>query len=280
LLKRSLAYKIDWGNKNIRNTSINEIKELLNSLEVEKGDIVMVHSSIFTLGIIEKGLSGLYQAFREALGENGTLIVPTFTYSFRRNKIFDVRNTPTGAEIGAFSEYVRKLPESIRSTDPLFSMAAIGPKAEYLMKRKSHRCFGQDSIYNKIFDANALFVALGITYSTGITAFLHLECIAGIDYRKETKFDGQSIGYDGEIYDDWAIHFARNEEQYPLAYTNRDPLGNKMEKLGISKAVDFGSGHHIALRAKPFKEFVLTELKKNPHLMLVNKKNKKNQTDI
>lgn len=231
----------------------------------------MVHSSIFTLGKIENGLSGLYQAFRKILGEKGTLMVPTFTYSFRRNQIFDVRNTPTGAEIGSFAEYIRKLPGAIRSTDPLFSMAAIGPQAEDLMERTSHRCFGKDSIYEKIFSANALFVALGITYSTGITAFLHLENLAGIDYRREMRFDGQSIGYDGKIYDDWAIHFARDEEKYPSAYTNRDPLGYQMEELGISKAVDFGSGHHIALRAQSFKECVLSKLAKDPHLMLVDK---------
>ena len=230
----------------------------------------MVHSSILSLGKIEDGLSGLYKAFRNQIGQEGTLIVPTFTYSFRRNEIFDVRNTPAGVEIGSFAEYVRKLPGAIRSTDPLFSMAAIGPKAKELMNRTSHNCFGEGSIYEKLFDINTLFIALGITYSTGITAFLHLELLAGVDYRKKMRFDGQSIGYDGKIYDDWAIHFARDEKKYPKAYTNRDPLGKRMEEKGISKAIDFGSGHHIALHAQPFKKYVLSELEKDPHTMLVN----------
>lgn len=255
----------------IRKTSIKELENLLSTLGVGAGEIVMVHSAVFTLGMIENGLSGLYQAFRNLLGEEGTLIVPAFTYSFRRNEVFDVLNTPVGAEIGAFAEYVRKLPVAIRSTDPLFSMAAIGPQAGALMKRTSYSCFGEGSIYERIFAVNALFVALGITYSTGLTCFLRLEWLAGVDYRREMRFDGQSTGYDGKAYHDWAIHFARDEEHYPLAYTNRDPLGYRMEKLGISEAVDFGSGHHVALRALPFAEYVLSELARDPHVMLVNK---------
>ena len=255
----------------LRKTSIRELEDLLSTLGVGDGDIVMVHSAVFTLGHIESGPSGLYHAFRNLLGDEGTLIVPTFTYSFRRDQVFDVRNTPVGAEIGAFAEYVRKLPGATRSTDPLFSMAAIGPQAEALMKRTSHNCFGEGSIYEKIFAVDTLFVALGITYSTGLAAFMHLERLAGVDYRREMRFDGLSIGYDGKPYDDWVIHFARDEERYPSAYTNRDPLGYRMEELGISKAVDLGSGHHIALRAQPFAKYVLAELARDPHVMLVNK---------
>ena len=254
----------------LRKTSIRELEDLLSTLGVGDGDIVMVHSAVFTLGHIESGPSGLYHAFRNLLGDEGTLIVPTFTYSFRRDQVFDVRNTPVGAEIGAFAEYVRKLPGAIRSTDPLFSMAAIGPRADALMERSTHYCFGPGSIYEKLFAANVLFVALGITYSTGLTCFLHLERLAEVDYRREMRFGGQSIGYDGNVYDDWAIHFARDEERYPAAYTNRNPLGYRMEEIGISRAVDFGSGHHIALRAQPFAEYVLVELARDPHVMFVN----------
>jgi aminoglycoside 3-N-acetyltransferase len=255
----------------MKKTSISELSDLFAALGVGDGDVVMLHSTVFTLGLIEDGLLGLYEALQNRLGVSGTLIVPTFTYSFRRQQIFDVRNTPVGAEIGAFAEFVRKLPGVIRSADPLFSMSAVGPQAEKLMTRTSHECFGQGSIYEKLFDVNALFIALGITYSTGITAFMHLECLANVDYRCKMRFDGMSIGYDGIEYPDWALHFARNEARYPFSCTNRDPLGYRMEQVGISKAMDFGSGHHMALRAQPFQDYVLSELARNPHSMLIDK---------
>ena len=254
----------------VRTTSIQELEDLLSTLGVCAGATVMVHSAVFTLGRIESGLSGLYQAFRNLLGDEGTLIVPTFTYSFRRDQVFDVRNTSAAAEIGVFSEYVRDLRGVIRSPDPLFSMAAIGPEAASLMERPSHNCFGAESIYEKLFAADTLFAALGITYNTGLAAFMHLERLGGVSYRREMRFDGLSIGYDGKPFEDWAVHFAWDEKRYPRRYRDRDPIGLRMEKLHISKAVDFGSGHHFALRAQPFADYVLSELARDPHVMLVN----------
>ena len=230
----------------------------------------MLHSAVFTLGLIEKDLAGLYQAIRNLLGDAGTLIVPTFTYSFRRNQVFDIRHTPAPTEIGVFAEYVRKLPGAVRSADPLFSMAAIGPHAATLMERSSHNCFGVGSVYEKIFGVDAMFVGIGITYSTGLACFMHVERMANVDYRRDTRFSGQSIGYDGHIYDDWSIHFARDENRYPTAHTNRDPLGHRMEDRGISRGLDFGSGHHVAFHAQVFAEYVLSELARDPTVMLVD----------
>ena len=57
---------------------------------------------------------------------------------------------------------------------------------------------------------------------------------------------------------------------YTLAHTNCDPLGCRMEKLGISKAVDFGSGYHMLLYAQSFAEYTLSELARDPHVMLAH----------
>jgi len=256
----------------IRHTTISELEQLLRCLGVRKADTVMVHSSVITLGIVENGLAGLYQAFRNILGEEGTLIVPTFTYSFRRNEVFDVKNTRVPKALGIFSEYVRQLPWAIRSSDPLFSMVAIGPKAEILMQRKTHYCFGRGSIYEKLFDANILILALGITYSTGITAFLHLEKLGSAPYRIDYSFAGTTIAADGSVYDDFAIHFMRDEKRFPIVEVDREQIGAQMESLGISNSVQFGSGKHIALRAQFFADYVLECLKKNKYAMLRNYK--------
>jgi aminoglycoside 3-N-acetyltransferase len=253
----------------LRKTSISEIESLLRTLGVKTGDVVMAHTALFTLGKIENEVAGVYHAFRNVLGEEGTLIVPTFTWSFRRNETYNVRDSPPVNELGVFSNYVRQLPEALRSMDPLFSMAAIGPSAQVLMNRNSHNSFGKGSIYEKIFTENTLFVNLGITYSTGMSAFMHLEKLAGVDYRKDLRVEGLSVGYDGKSYDDWALHFARDEEKYPTAYTKREPLGNRMEQLGISSRIRLGSGNHISFRSYTFLEYVLNELELNPHIMLV-----------
>ena len=71
----------------MRYTSIDEIKHLISSLGLKKKDVVLVHSSLFSLGKIENNVEGFYKAIRDVIGEEGTIIVPTFTYSFRRNDL-------------------------------------------------------------------------------------------------------------------------------------------------------------------------------------------------
>lgn len=254
----------------VRKTSVDDLRQLLTKLGVGQGDTVMVHSAVFTLGLIEDGLDGMYRAFRSVIGESGTLIVPTFTYSYRRGTVFDIRHSKPFKSIGVFAEHVLTLEDSFRSSDPLFSMAAVGPRAEVLMNRHGHNSFGKGSTYEKIFDTDALIVAIGITYDTGITAFLHLERLARVDYRREERFDGTSIGYDGSEYQDWAIHFVRDEERFPLAKRNRGPIGQAMEELGVSIAYKFGSGNHFALRCQPFAKYVLSELESDPYAMMIN----------
>jgi len=248
-------------------TSQKDIKLLLNDLGVKSDDVVMIHSALYTMGHIENGANGFYQALRNQVGENGTIIVPTFTYSYRRNQIYDIRKTKAPNEIGVFSEFVRNRGHAVRSADPLFSMAAEGPKAENLMKRDSLYCFGANSIYEKIFQENAVILGFGISYSTGLAAFMHLEKLAKVDYRYDLEFKGVSIDHDGNKYNDKAIHYARNEELYPYGKTDRERIGAAMERYGVATRIDYGSGKHIALRTREFKDFVLTQLNKEPHIM-------------
>lgn len=253
----------------LRKTSVLELQAILAELGVNPGDVVMIHSAVFTLGIVEDGLAGLYRAFRSELGPDGTLIVPTFTYSFRRSEIFDVRNTPSPKVLGAFSEFVRREEGAVRSPDPLFSMAAVGPEAEDLMRRPSNRCFGEGSIYERLFARNMLILALGITYDTGISAFMHLERLANVEYRRDLLLQGTTVGVDRVAYADSAVHFERNVERFPDGRRNRIPFGLEMERKGISSAIEYGSGRHVAIRSKPFEAYTLEQLNRDPWAMFM-----------
>ena len=249
-------------------TSCDQVKDLFNNLGVPRGGVVMLHTSLFALGKLEGGTEGFYNALWDHLGEDATIVVPTFTYSFRRQEIFDVRHSPSAKSLGIFPEYVRCKFETVRSGDPLFSMAAIGPMAKELMVRESNACFGPGSIYGKLFHAGALFVGIGITYSTGFAGFMHLEKLANVFYRQDVEFHGLSIDHQSKKFGDYAIHYARNEEVYRHASTNRESIGRILEERGASKAITYGYGTHHGLSGPLWSDIVLEELATNPSCML------------
>ena len=55
----------------------------LRELGIREGKSVLIHASLRAVGEIEGGAETLVAAFRETLGESGTLLVPSFTIQRR-----------------------------------------------------------------------------------------------------------------------------------------------------------------------------------------------------
>lgn len=140
----------------------------LRAIGIQEGDCLLVHSSFKSMGHIEGGIATLVSALLHVLGETGTLIVPTFSYASVTidNPVFDYVNTPSC--VGAIPEYVRHMPEAIRSVHPTHSCAAIG------MRAKEFTCdhyldstpVGKNSPIYKLRLAKGKILMLGCTLSS------------------------------------------------------------------------------------------------------------------
>lgn len=113
----------------------NQLKNDLLQLGIAPGDKLLIHSSFKSMGEIEGGAHGFFEAVTEVLGEKGTLLLPTlsFDYVTREQPIFDVNTTPSC--IGYLPEYFRtQFPGVIRSLHPTHSCAAYGKYAMEFVK--------------------------------------------------------------------------------------------------------------------------------------------------
>lgn len=252
----------------MQRTTINDLQHLFLELGLKKNQDVLMHTSLISLGIIEEGVKGFYKSLRNTLGPEATIIVPTFTYSFRKKEVFDIKNTPAPKQLGPFCEFIRNLKNNTRSSDPLFSFSAQGPKAKLLMKRNSKNCFGPSSVFDNFYKHKIKILALGLKYSTGITPFIHIEKLSKVPYRNDRVFTGISIDMDGKKKKDSAIHFVKNEEFFKKKYTCRESVGDILEKQNISKAIKFGSGRHLLIDYANMVSSTLEVLEKNPYCMI------------
>ena len=247
----------------MKKTSHREIVELVTRLGISPGDRIMVHSFLPSLGIVENGLPGLEGALREALGPEGTILVPTFTYSFRREEIFDVGNTKS--TVGAFTEHVRKGAGVVRSTCPLFSMAGTGPDAARLLERHSTACFGVGSVFETLFDNDVKFLGLGVDYNQGYTFFMHLERLANIPQRKDQTFRGECLDLHGRKYQDEATHFVRVDQ--PPWTRNRQRLCERLASKGVIREFVVDGCAHRLFESGPLQDEVLNALVQDPWCM-------------
>jgi len=172
-----------------------DISIVLRQAGINPGDTLMIHGdSIVAAQLRYKNgvnaqMNELFTRIVEYLGNEGTLIVPTFTYSFANNEDFDVDNSQS--RVGFFSEYFRKMDGVVRSLDPMFSVAALGKNKNDMKDLSVVNSFGKGSIFEYLHNKNAKIMNLGCDFLITFTHYVEQDY--GVSYRSFKKFSGNII---------------------------------------------------------------------------------------
>ena len=146
----------------------------LNELGIKEGAIILVHSSLKSLGYVPGGPETVISGILDALGDKGTLLIPALSYKYvnadPNNPVFDVLNTPSN--VGANSEYFRKRQGTIRSVHPTHSVCGTGLYADEFLKdhiMDTTPC-GPNSPFRKLseYGGKILFLGCGIGPNTSM----------------------------------------------------------------------------------------------------------------
>lgn len=248
-------------------TTKQQLNNLIDSLNIKKKSLIVLHSSLFIFGRIENGPETILELLINKFCKEGTLILPSFTYSFRRKLIFNVNKSKCHPEIGLLSEILRKKVNVYRGLDPLFSFIACGQDKE-IVRRVSNNCFGQKSVFENLFKKKGTILSLGVEMTHGITEFLHIENIANVPFRFKKKFEGITIDHNNNRKKDYVYHFAKDEKFFKNYRSNREIFEKKLIKKKICNKKKFGYGNIFTLDMENFLDYSANELKKNPYIMI------------
>lgn len=212
----------------------------LGKVGLKRGDLVYSHLSIFNLGMAREFRMNynpaklIYDAFYEVIGPEGTLITPTFTYSFCRDEIYDPLTSPS--LVGNFGEWLRCQPGTVRSIDPLFSCCGIGPAAKTLFENLPNNSFGEGCLYSRLAEQNAILCNIGLTihWNTGI---YHLDWKNKVPYRYDKVFRGKIL-LNNQLQNCKWTYFVR--VNIPETEPNFHVFHSKAEELGLLKTADIG----------------------------------------
>ena len=150
-----------------------DLLHTFRELGVEAGQTVMVHCSLSSLGFVCGGPQVVIEALMEAVGPDGTIMMPTQSWKnldpssgvhweepeewwqlIRENwPAYDKAITPTNT-MGAVAEMFRRWPGTLRSDHPARSVAAWGRHADYLTRDHDlSNIFGEDSPIGKLYES-------------------------------------------------------------------------------------------------------------------------------
>ncbi len=164
--------------------TVKQMQDDLYALGICPGDTLMVHSSYKSLGGIEGGAKGVFDALLGVLGEEGTLVVPGFSWDSvdYDHPVFDRGTTPTC--VGYLPEYFRKEVKGyIRSMHATHSCCVLGKRAKELAEghEKDLTPVGENSPIMKLTKIGGKILMLGCSPD-------HLTIMHGVEETAEPPY--------------------------------------------------------------------------------------------
>lgn len=172
--------------------TVQSLQADFKALGIEKGMVLLVHSSLSAIGWVCGGPVAVIIALQKVLGETGTLVVPTHSpdlsdpsqwenppvpeswwQTIRETMpAYDPDLTPTRS-MGKIVETFRKHKNASRSAHPQHSFCASGPQVSYIIDNHSLAFgMGEKSPLARIYDLHGSVLLLGVGHSNNTSIHL------------------------------------------------------------------------------------------------------------
>ena len=159
-------------------TAVDRIAADLREVGVREAGVLLVHSSLSSLGQVPGGPETVIRGLLQAQGPEGTLLMPSLSYErvTPKNPFFDVQRTPSN--VGAIPEAFRRRSGTRRSVHPTHSVCAVGPRTEEMLDdhlKDSTPC-GEHSPFRRLrsVDGQILMLGCGLRPNTSMHAIEEL----------------------------------------------------------------------------------------------------------
>ena len=144
-----------------RKYSANELVAFMQELGLKKGSNVLLHSSWDEFYNFKGSPNEFIDAVIEAIGPEGTLVMPAYPFLRKKESIFDLERTPTTA--GLIPEVFRNYPGVKRSVN-IHSVCALGKHADFLTRDHIHSvtCWDKKSPYYRLSEVDGIVFGIGL----------------------------------------------------------------------------------------------------------------------
>jgi aminoglycoside N3'-acetyltransferase len=228
--------------------SLTLVSEQLRALGLKEGGVLLMHNSFRAVRPIEGGPAGLIQAVRDALGPEGTLVMPS--WSGDDDQPFNPTSTPASPDLGVVADTFWRIPGVLRS-DHFFAFAAAGPKAAQItedpLPLPPHI---PESPVGRVHELDGQVLLVGVGHDANTT--LHLaEILAGVPYRVPKQCTVLREGYPVKVdyleNDHCCARFTLADEWLrSRGLQSEGPVGNAWARLVRSRDVVAAAAEYLA----------------------------------
>ena len=252
----------------------------LRALGLREGDLVVMHSDLTAVAPVRQilaapdgGMRWLVDAFREILGTDGILAVPTFTKTFKPGQpgpsglVWNPRNTPS--RVGQITNYVLKEPDVRRSDHPTHSLAAVGEGAERFVSGHSWRegasTFERKGPWGHLVDSDGYIMWLGTAMPTQTACHV-------VEDWMQLPYMARAIALVEEGGGTKEIEVTQSPAGHRDFYRKGSKVDVAWEKAGLAKKGRVCRAETALMRAREFIGWLWDSLLKDPGFLLCDSK--------
>ena len=251
-----------------------DIKNVFTELGIFKGQTLIVHTSLGSIGYVCGGAQTVIEALIETVGNEGTIMMPTQSWKnldpedgvhwtvpeeywqvIRDNwPAYDKKITPTNT-MGAVAEMFRSWQGTLRSDHPARSVAAWGKNAEYLVSDHDlSNIFGEGSPIGKLYDLDGYILLIGVDHDKNTS--IHLADVRAEYPGKHNVVEHSAVMENGR----------RVWKEYETLYVDGEDftdIGAAFEELGNVKKASLGNAELRLMKQRELVDFAVQWIERN-----------------
>lgn len=258
----------------MRKTSKLELCDALAAFELPKNQTYIVHSSLYSLGVFEGGCSGIVDCLSSVLGENATICMPTFTFSFTKRNAWCYWKSKS--ETGALTDFYRRSSGVDRSIHPIHSIAVKGLHKSNYTNCNNLSSFGPNNPFEKLIENDAINIGLGVGLVGGATFLHYAEEASEVPYRFMKNLFGIVLDRRGTVVDAPFKMFARKTDKTGAYENDWRQLSADLKEKNMIKSGRLGYGEIMFMKTADCHDFLMNKLRKNPYYIAIKREERGN----
>lgn len=213
------------------------------NLGIAEGDRVLVHADLRIFFKVQGGVDEIIDILRDAVGEQGVILTPSFTFSFPGR--FDIQKSVS--RVGGMTTLFSRQSEVKRVPDGMTSYYLLGSSSDRFVDAWDHSSYGENSIVGQLAATGGKVLQFG----TDILSPIHyVEQMVGVPYRELKRFEG--VICDGNTtFPSYTNFYCRTQEikkvipdpirkEYYVHRTSAEHLSQRpVRAFAVSDFVDF-----------------------------------------
>jgi aminoglycoside 3-N-acetyltransferase len=239
----------------------------LKKIGIKNKDNLFIHSDVGLLKEyknkkeLNQTCKIIIKQLQKVVGKEGTIVFPTFTYSFPNKKRYYPKISKSIC--GYLSEYAKKMKSSQSYNDPNVSVVVIGKKKKLLTKEPTENAYGKNSFFQRFYNLGGQICNINMDAAS---TFIHLfERTLNVKYRIDKIF----YGYEGNKKKRRknSIFVIKKKFLYTTDFKNFNLFASKYYNVS-----NIGRGFVGRISLKKTFQIVENGLKKNKNFLIKRKR--------